>query len=92
MRNARFMVTFAELALEDIKIPYTTNKIERLMGEIVLIRYTDEPLYNQFKNAYIHNRAFTKTGTAQKANLRLCSTKYLNFMREKELVIQHKKS
>ena len=34
IRNARFMVTFAELALEDVEIPYTTNKIERLMGEI----------------------------------------------------------
>ena len=33
-RNARFMVTFAQLTLEDIEIPYTTNKIERLMGEI----------------------------------------------------------
>jgi len=91
MRNARFMVTFAELALEDVQIPYTTNKIERLMGEvskrckhkwmhwsteglrniltILLVRYTNEQLYNQYKNAYIHNRPFTKTGTAQKANL-----------------------
>jgi len=34
MKNARFMVTFAKLALEDVKIPYTTNKIERLMGEV----------------------------------------------------------
>jgi len=34
MRNARFMVTFAELALEDVEIPYTASKIERLMGEI----------------------------------------------------------
>jgi hypothetical protein len=33
-KNAGFMVTFAELALEGIKIPYTTNKIERLMGEV----------------------------------------------------------
>jgi len=33
-RNARFMVTFAQLTLEDVEIPYTTNKIERLMGEI----------------------------------------------------------
>ena len=76
-KNARFMVTFAELALDDIQIPYTTNKIERLMGEvskrckhkwmhwstqglkdiltIVLIRYTNEPLYDNFKKAYIHN-------------------------------------
>jgi hypothetical protein len=32
--NARFMVTFAKLALKDISIPYTSNVIERLMGEI----------------------------------------------------------
>mgnify|MGYP001590656765 CR=1 FL=1 len=77
-KNARFMVTFAELALDDVKIPYTTNRIERLMGEvskrckhkwmhwstrglkdiltIVLVRYTNKPLYNNFKKAYIHNK------------------------------------
>ena len=33
-RNAKLLVTFAELALKGIRIPYTTNKIERLMGEI----------------------------------------------------------
>jgi len=27
-RNARFMVTFAELALEGVKVPHTTNRIE----------------------------------------------------------------
>jgi transposase-like protein len=32
--NARFMITFAKLALKHIKIPYTSNVIERLMGEI----------------------------------------------------------
>ena len=79
-RNARFMVTFAEVALEGVRIPYTTNRIERLMGEVskrckhqwmhwstdglknililVLVRYTDEALYEGFKNAYIHNEAF----------------------------------
>lgn len=78
--NARFMVTFAEVALEGVRIPYTTNRIERLMGEIskrckhrwmhwsteglrnililVLVRYTDEVLYEGFKNAYIHNETF----------------------------------
>ena len=34
MKHRRFMVTFAELALEGIEIPYTTNRIERLMGEV----------------------------------------------------------
>ena len=32
--NARFMVTFAKLALKNIRIPHTSNAIERLMGEI----------------------------------------------------------
>ena len=79
-RNARFMVTFAEVALEGVRTPYTSNRIERLMGEVskrckhqwmhwstdglrnililVLVRYTDEALYEGFKNAYIHNEAF----------------------------------
>jgi transposase-like protein len=74
------MVTFAELALEGVSIPYTTNRIERLMDEIskrckhkwmhwstmglkniltlVLVQYTDKPLYENFKNAYIHNEAY----------------------------------
>ena len=78
-RNARFMVTFAELALEGVKVPHTTNRMERLMGEVskrckhrwmhwstdglknvltlVLVRYTDETLYESFKNVYIHNEA-----------------------------------
>ncbi len=80
-KNVRFMVTFAELALEGLEISYTTNKIEWLMEEvskrcknkwmhwsteglknliIVFVRYTDQPLYQQFKNAYIRNRPLTK--------------------------------
>ena len=34
IKNAGFMVAFAELAVEDVEITYTTNQIERLMGEI----------------------------------------------------------
>jgi len=33
-RNGKLLVTFAELATRGIRIPYTTNQIERLMGEI----------------------------------------------------------
>jgi transposase-like protein len=33
-RNSNLLVTFAELASEGVRIPYTTNQIERLMGEI----------------------------------------------------------
>jgi hypothetical protein len=81
-KNAKFMVTFTELALEDVEIPYTTNKIERLVGEvskrctnkwmhsstnglkniltIILTRYTNKPLYQQFKNAHINNKPIIK--------------------------------
>lgn len=76
-RHAGLLVSFAELALEGIRIPYTTNRVERLMGEVakrcknrwmhwstdglrsilifVLVRYTDEEVYERFKKAYIHN-------------------------------------
>jgi hypothetical protein len=33
-KNSKLMVTFAELAMEDIIIPYTSNLIERLMGQV----------------------------------------------------------
>ena len=33
-RNARMMVAFAEMAMEGMRIPYTSNLIERLMGEV----------------------------------------------------------
>lgn len=33
-RNGKLLTTFAQLALEGIQVPYTTNQIERLMGEI----------------------------------------------------------
>jgi len=33
-RNGKLLTTFAQLTLEGIQVPYTTNQIERLMGEI----------------------------------------------------------
>jgi len=33
-RRAGFMVTFAELALEGVTVPYSTNRVERVMGEV----------------------------------------------------------
>lgn len=79
-KHAGLLVTFAELALEGVEVPYTSNRVERLMGEVakrcknrwmhwgtdglrsilifVLVRYTDEEVYERFKKAYIHNEAF----------------------------------
>ena len=33
-RHAGFMVTFAELAVEGVAVPYSTNRVERVMGEV----------------------------------------------------------
>lgn len=33
-KNARLTVTFSKLALEGVTTPYTSNVVERLMGEI----------------------------------------------------------
>lgn len=35
IKNARFMVTFAELALEDLEIPYTTKQDRMVDGRII---------------------------------------------------------
>ena len=84
IRNAGFMVTFAELALQNVEIPYTTNKIERLMGEIskrCKHKWTQKHTHHNpnqihqpttlqpIQKAYIRNRQITKTDTAQKANI-----------------------
>jgi hypothetical protein len=33
-RHAGFMVTFAELALEGVAVPYSSNRVERVMGGV----------------------------------------------------------
>lgn len=33
-KHAGLLVTFAELAAEGVEVPYTTNRVERLMGEV----------------------------------------------------------
>jgi hypothetical protein len=71
-RNGRLLITFAQLALEGIRIPYTTNQIERLMGEIAKrckhrwahwndrglrdIHYTNPTLYEEYWQNYIHQK------------------------------------
>ena len=32
--HAGFMVTFAELAVEGVAVPYSSNRVERVMGEV----------------------------------------------------------
>jgi hypothetical protein len=59
-RNSKLLVTFAELAIKDIQIPYTTNQIERLMGEIAKrckhrwAHWSDEGLKNILTLILIH--------------------------------------
>jgi len=42
-RNGKLMVTFAELTLKGIHIPYTTNQIERLLRKIGAIQRIRQP-------------------------------------------------
>jgi hypothetical protein len=59
-KNGKLLVTFAELTLEGIRIPYTTNQIERLMGEIAKrckhrwAHWSDEGLKNILTLILIH--------------------------------------
>lgn len=59
-RNSKLLVTFAELAIKDIHVPYTTNQIERLMGEIAKrckhrwAHWSDEGLKNILTLILIH--------------------------------------
>ena len=57
---------------------WSTEGLRNILS-IILIRYTNQQLYNQFKKAYIHNRPITKTDTAQKANLQFHSTQLFKF-------------
>jgi hypothetical protein len=43
-RHAGLLVSFAELALEGVEVPYTTNRVERLMGEVA----------KRYKNRWMH--------------------------------------
>lgn len=74
---SNYVVTFAKLALEGRKVPWNSNIIERLMGEIskrckhkwmkwttkgleailrfILTRYTNEKIYENFKNKIMKN-------------------------------------
>jgi transposase-like protein len=59
-KNGKLLVTFAELTLQGLRVPYTTNQIERLMGEIAKrckhrwAHWSDEGLKNILTLILIH--------------------------------------
>jgi transposase-like protein len=80
LRNsANYMVTFARLAMKHVRIPYTNNLMERLMGEIA----------KRVKNRWMH---WSTTGLENLLNILL--TRYCNrklYDRLKESYLSHEK-
>lgn len=80
LRNsANHMITFAKLAIKQIRIPYTNNLIERLMGEIA----------KRIKNKWMH---WSTTGLENLLNIllaRYCNKQKYNKLKQKYLNQTH---
>ena len=80
LRNsANYLITFARLAINQIRIPYTNNLIERLMGEIA----------KRVKNKWMH---WSTTGLENMLNIllaRYCNKQKYNKLKQKYLNQTH---
>jgi transposase-like protein len=77
--SANYMVTFARLATKQVRIPYTNNLIERLMGEIA----------KRVKNKWMH---WSTTGLENLLNIlltRYCNKEHYNKLKQKYLNQTH---
>jgi transposase-like protein len=77
--SANYMVTFARLAIKQVRIPYTNNLIERLMGEIA----------KRVKNKWMH---WSTTGLENLLNIllvRYCNRERYNKLKQKYLSQEH---
>ena len=77
--SANYMITFARLAINQIRIPYTNNLIERLMGEIA----------KRVKNKWMH---WSTTGLENMLNIllaRYCNKQKYNKLKQKYLNQTH---
>ena len=80
LRNsANYLTTFAKLAIKQIRIPYTNNLIERLMGEIA----------KRVKNKWMH---WSTTGLENLLNIllaRYCNKETFNELKGRYLNQEH---
>jgi len=77
--SANYTITFARLATKQIRIPYTNNLIERLMGEIA----------KRVKNKWMH---WSATGLENLLNIlltRYCNKENYNKLKQKYLNQEH---
>ena len=77
--SANYMITFARLAIKQIRIPYTNNLIERLMGEIA----------KRVKNKWMH---WSTQGLENLLNIllvRYCNNEHYKKLKQKYLNHQH---
>ena len=77
--SANYMITFARLAIKQVRIPYTNNLIERLMGEIA------KRVRNKWTN-------WSTTGLENLLNIllvRYCNKEHYNNLKQKYLNREH---
>jgi len=77
--SANYMITFARLAIKQVRIPCTNNLIERLMGEIA----------KRVKNKWMH---WSTTGLENLLNIllvRYCNKEHFNRLKQKYLKQKH---
>jgi transposase-like protein len=77
--SANYTITFARLAIKQVRIPYTNNLIERLMGEIA----------KRVKNKWMH---WSATGLENLLNIllaRYCNKENYNKLKQKYLNQEH---
>jgi len=80
LRNsANYMVTFARLAIKQIRIPYTNNLIERLMGEIA----------KRVKNKWMHWSTTSLENLLNILLVRYCNKRQFNELKERYLNQKH---
>jgi len=73
--SANYMVTFARLAVKGVVVPFTSNLVERLMGEIG----------KRVKHKWMH---WSERGLENLLNIllsRYCNKRFYNEMKEKYL-------
>ena len=77
--SANYMITFARLAIKQVRIPYTNNLIERLMGEIA----------KRVKNKWMH---WSTQGLENLLNIllvRYCNRECFHRLKQKYLSHEH---
>jgi len=77
--SANYMITFARLAIKQVRIPYTNNLIERLMGEVA----------KRVKNKWMHWSTQGLENLLDMLLVRYCNQECFHRLKQKYLNHKH---